>query len=40
MIQDLTLMPMIVLAELFGTSLWFSANAVAGALQRQWDISV
>jgi len=30
----------IVLAELFGTSLWFSANAVADTLQRQWGISV
>ncbi|MDH4134442.1 MAG: MFS transporter [Gammaproteobacteria bacterium] len=30
----------IVLAELFGTSLWFSANAVADSLQRQWGISV
>jgi len=30
----------IVIAELFGTSLWFSANAVADALQRNWGISV
>ena len=30
----------IVIAEFFGTSLWFSANAVADALQRQWGISV
>lgn len=30
----------IVIAELFGTSMWFSANAVADALQRQWGISV
>lgn len=30
----------IVIAELFGTSLWFSANAVADVLQRQWGISV
>jgi len=30
----------IVVAELFGTSLWFSANAVADALQRNWGISV
>ncbi len=30
----------IVVAELFGTSLWFSANAVADALQRAWGISV
>jgi MFS family permease len=30
----------IVIAELFGTSLWFSANAVADALQREWGITV
>jgi len=30
----------IVAGELFGTSLWFSANAVADALQRAWGISV
>jgi MFS family permease len=30
----------IVIGELFGTSLWFSANAVADALQRAWGISV
>jgi len=30
----------IVVAELFGTSLWFSANAVADALQHNWGISV
>jgi sugar phosphate permease len=30
----------IVIAELFGTSLWFSANAVADSLQRQWGLSV
>ncbi len=30
----------IVVAELFGTSLWFSANAVADALQRAMGISV
>jgi len=30
----------IVIAELFGTSLWFSANAVADALQRQWGMSI
>ena len=30
----------IVIAEFFGTSLWFSANAVADALQKQWGISV
>ena len=28
----------IVVAELFGTSLWFSANAVADALVRLWDV--
>ena len=30
----------IVVAELFGTSLWFSTNAVADVLQRHWGISV
>jgi len=30
----------IVVAELFGTSLWFSVNAIADALQRQWGITV
>ena len=30
----------IVIAELFGTSLWFSINAVADALTREWGISV
>jgi MFS family permease len=30
----------IVVAELFGTSLWFSANAVADALQHQWGFSI
>jgi MFS family permease len=30
----------IVIAELFGTSLWFSANAVADVLPRSWGISV
>jgi len=30
----------IVVAELLGTSLWFSANAVVDALQRDWGISV
>jgi len=30
----------IVVAELLGTSLWLSANAVADALQREWGISV
>jgi len=30
----------IVIAELFGTSLWFSANAVADALRQTWGISV
>lgn len=31
---------LIVVAELFGTSLWLSANAVADALQRAWGIMV
>jgi len=31
---------MIVIAELFGTSMWFSANAVADALQQHWHITV
>lgn len=31
---------LIVIAELFGTSMWFSVNAVADDLQRQWGISV
>ena len=35
-----TAIAIIVIAELFGTSLWFSANAVADALQRAWGISV
>lgn len=30
----------IVIAELFGTSMWFTANAVADALQKQWGLSV
>ncbi len=30
----------IVVAELFGTSLWFSANAVADSLHRDWGITV
>jgi MFS family permease len=30
----------IVLGEFLGTSLWFSANAVADALQREWGITV
>jgi len=30
----------IVIAEFFGTSMWFTTNAVADALQRQWGISV
>lgn len=30
----------IVIAEFFGTSMWFSANAVADALQQEWGISV
>src|SRR5262245_8571972 len=28
----------IVLAQLFGTSLWFSANAAAGDLNRAWGV--
>ncbi|PKO35623.1 MAG: MFS transporter [Betaproteobacteria bacterium HGW-Betaproteobacteria-7] len=31
--------PVIVLAQLFGTSLWFSANSAADDLIRQWGIS-
>jgi len=31
--------PIIVLAQLFGTSLWFSANSAADDLIRQWDIT-
>jgi MFS family permease len=31
--------PLIVLAQLFGTSLWFSANAAAGSLIREWGLS-
>nr|MBL8409972.1 MFS transporter [Dechloromonas sp.] len=31
--------PVIVLAQLFGTSLWFSANSAADDLIRQWDIT-
>lgn len=30
----------IVIAELLGTSLWFSTNAVADALQREWGVSL
>ena len=30
----------IVLAELFGTSLWFSANGIADALGREWGIGI
>jgi len=30
----------IVIAELLGTSLWFTANAVTDALQQEWGISV
>lgn len=30
----------IVLAEFFGTSLWFSANAVADSLHRDWGLTV
>ncbi|HEX6735372.1 MAG TPA: MFS transporter, partial [Azonexus sp.] len=31
--------PVIVLAQLFGTSLWFSANSAADDLIRQWGIT-
>jgi hypothetical protein len=31
--------PIIVLAQLFGTSLWFSANSAADDLIRSWGIS-
>jgi len=31
--------PLIVLAQLFGTSLWFSANAAAASLVREWGLS-
>ncbi|RRQ24049.1 MFS transporter [Guyparkeria sp. SCN-R1] len=31
--------PLIVLAQLFGTSLWFSANGVGDALMRDWALS-
>lgn len=31
---------LIVIAELFGTSLWFSANAVTDSLRLEWGISV
>ncbi len=31
--------PLIVLAQLFGTSLWFSANAAADSLVRVWGLS-
>lgn len=34
----LPVVPTIVIAQLFGTSLWFSANAAAGALMRDWGI--
>jgi MFS family permease len=30
---------LIVLAEFFGTSVWFSGNAAAAALAREWDLS-
>ena len=32
--------PLIVVAELLGTSLWFSVNGVAGQLAREWALSV
>ncbi|MGM0691514.1 MAG: MFS transporter, partial [Pseudomonadota bacterium] len=31
--------PLIVLAQLFGTSLWFSANGVGDALMRDWVLT-
>ena len=31
--------PVIVIAQLFGTSLWFSANSAAGSLMHAWGIS-
>ncbi len=31
--------PLIVLAQLFGTSLWFSANGVGDALMRDWGLT-
>jgi len=31
--------PLIVLAQLFGTSLWFSANAAADSLVQEWGLS-
>ena len=34
----LPVVPTIVIAQLFGTSLWFSANAAAAALMRDWRI--
>ncbi|WP_230970119.1 MFS transporter [Nitrogeniibacter aestuarii] len=34
----LPVVPTIVIAQLFGTSLWFSANAAAAALMRDWGI--
>jgi len=35
-----TAIAIIVVAELFGTSLWFSANAVADSLHRDWGLTV
>ena len=32
--------PVIVLAQLFGTSLWFSANSAADDLMRSWGITI
>ena len=31
--------PIIVIAQLFGTSLWFSANSAAGSLMHTWGIT-
>ncbi len=32
------ILPVIVLAQFAGTSLWFASNAVMGDLQRQWQL--
>ncbi len=36
---QLSPVPTIVLAQLFGTSLWFSANSAAGSLMQAWGIT-
>jgi len=38
--QERLAIAVIVIAELFGTSMWFSANAVADALQQHWHITL